>query len=125
MARVLVVDDDDDIRDVLRRVLEGAGHDVASASDGRDALRQVRSEGTDVVILDILMPVKEGIETLQELLVEFPKLGVLAMSGGGLLPSDDYLSSARLFGAARSLAKPFDLEELLQAVDDLFDPARG
>ncbi|MDY6987588.1 MAG: response regulator [Thermodesulfobacteriota bacterium] len=118
-ARILVVDDDVQIREMLRQLLERAGYEVAEAPDGRQGIRLYRQEPADLVITDIIMPEKEGLETIRELRRDFPDVKILAISGGGRVLADEYLRLAKQFGAERTLAKPFDQKELLEAVHEL------
>jgi len=116
VARILVIDDEAEIRSVLREALEAAGYEVAVAEDGARGLEAQRARPADLVITDIFMPGKEGIETIQELHEEFPGLRIIAMSAGGTLRTLDYLPIAREFGAVRTISKPFDNDTLLAAV---------
>lgn len=114
--RVLVIDDEDMIRDVIKTVLTGAGYQVSEAADGSIGLKILESESFDLVITDILMPEKEGIETIMEIKRTYPDLRIVAISGGGrgsyLFP----LKIADTIGAERCLPKPFEPEDLLNAV---------
>jgi CheY-like chemotaxis protein len=114
-AVVLVVDDDGDVRKVLRLMLESGGYRVLEAADGREALDQVRGESVDLVLTDLVMPEQEGLETIQAIRREQPSLKVIAMSGafGG-----DLLSVAKLLGAHSTLQKPLRVEVVLRAVAD-------
>ena len=118
MARILVIDDDSAIRSVVRRGLERAGHEVTEAPDGDAGLKSFRTRNTDLVITDIIMPEREGVETIMALRKEFPALKIIAMSGGGG-GSADFLSIAKKLGARRTLAKPFGHRELLDAVEEV------
>jgi CheY-like chemotaxis protein len=117
MARVLVVDDEKQIRDLIRQMLEGAGHVVIEAPDGRIALRVFRENPAALVITDILMPEQEGLGFIRELRQEFPAVKIIALSGGSVKVGFDVLDVARRFGAVTALEKPFQLEELLRAVN--------
>ncbi len=116
MARILVVDDDHDICEVLEMGLTHAGHEVRIAADGASALRLARAEPFDLIITDIFMPGKEGIETIMEIRRDFPAVKVVAMSGGGRTGDLHYLRDAVALGAVRTLRKPFGRAELLDAV---------
>ena len=118
MARILVIDDDSLIRETLRRMLEGAGHEVAEAEDGAAGLKAVSAQRPDLVVTDIYMPGKEGIETIRELRQIVPGLKIIAMSGSSWSSGHDALSSAKLLGADRTLPKPFRREQLLASVRD-------
>lgn len=119
MATVLVIDDDQEVRDFLVTVLERAGHVVTAASNGRDGVAKFREEPSQVVITDIIMPEKDGIETILDLRREHPDLKVIAISGGGRTTPENYLHSARLLGADKAIRKPFKNDEILAAVAEL------
>src|SRR5262245_58011117 len=108
MARILVIDDDADLREVMQETLQSAGHEVLLAPDGIQGLELQRASPADVVITDIFMPDKEGIETICELKQEFPGVKIIAMSGGGThVRKPAYLSTASELGADVVLRKPF------------------
>lgn len=119
MALILIIDDDTEIREVLRQILERAGYEVMEASDGREGLNLYRERQADLIITDIVMPRKDGLETITDLRIEFPGSKIIAISGGGRLDPKPYLELAEGFGADRLLTKPFGHEELLEAVQDL------
>jgi DNA-binding NtrC family response regulator len=119
MARVLVIDDEEEIRAILRDILEAEGHEVLLAEDGDRGIALHRARPADLVITDIFMPGKEGIETILELQEGFPGLKIIAMSGGGLLQTLEYLRAARTLGAVRALVKPFDHDALLATVREV------
>lgn len=116
MLRILIVDDDIQIRDMLRQMLEREGFEVADAPDGGKAVKSQRSHPADLVITDILMPGKEGLETIRVFRQDFPDVKIIAMSGGGQAGPDIYLKMARKFGAAHTFTKPVDRYDLLKAV---------
>lgn len=116
---ILLIDDDDLFRKVVRLMLERAGHTVTEALEGEDGLRHYRAQRFDVVITDLIMPGKEGLETIRELRALDPEVKIIAVSGGGRVDSRDYLPMARAFGAARILDKPFTDVALLQAIESL------
>jgi DNA-binding response OmpR family regulator len=116
MTAVLVIEDDSDLREMLETLLRRAGYRVSAAENGRDGMRVVRDESIDIVVTDILMPVQEGIETIAELKRRYPKVRVIAMSGGGIVQPEDYLQTAELFGAEMTISKPFEPGDLLQAL---------
>lgn len=117
--RVLLVDDDPDLLDAVRRGLVRLGYQVETACNGLDAARRLEETLPEVMILDIVMPVQDGIETLMELRRRNLDLKVIVVSGGGRITSMDYLGAARLLGASRVLEKPFTLEELDQAIREV------
>lgn len=121
MARILVIDDEEEICEILRESLGAAGHEVVVAANGRAGVRAHRERPADLVITDIFMPEQEGIETIIELRRDFPDVKIIVMSGGGRLAGGDYLLAARQLGAARAVEKPFHLREMLDAVRDVLD----
>lgn len=125
MPRILIVDDDEQIRELLYAVFDGAGYEVATAADGGQGLKSFRKRSADLLIVDIFMPVKEGLETLLELKRGKPTLKSIAISGGGLTGEMEFLQHAQTFGADRAFAKPLDLKALLSAVRELLGPTDG
>jgi len=119
MALILIIDDDFKIREVLQQILERAGYEVMEAFDGREGLSLYRKRPPDLVVTDIVMPKKDGLETITDLRIEFPGSKIIAISGGGRLDPKPYLELAEGFGANRLLTKPFGHEEFLKAVQDL------
>lgn len=117
MANILVIDDDDIFRDVLVSALAQAGHSVRQAGNGVEGLRKFHEEPAELVITDIVMPEKEGLDTIRDLRREFPAARIIAMSGGLAHDPRLYLHMAEKFGAAAVLAKPFNLAELHQTVN--------
>lgn len=117
--RVLVIDDESEIRTLIRSALEGQGYVVDEAADGREGARRFRECPSDLVIVDIFMPGKEGIATIIELRHLDPEVKCIVISGGGLSGSLDYLQHAESFGALRSFSKPFRVAEMLDAVGEL------
>lgn len=125
-GRILIVDDDDALRAVLREMLEWAAFDVGEAPDGERALEQIGSAAFDLVVCDIFMPIREGIETIRRIRALRPELRILAVSGGGTRGRLEYLQIARQLGADRVLAKPFGHAELLEVVAELLgEPSRS
>ena len=123
MATILIVDDDQDCRTVLRWALKSQGHEVTEARDGEEALQRITSEKPELVLLDVLMPKKDGIETLQVLQTSKPAIPVIAMSGGGQLRSEFLLRMMGQFGAIEYLAKPFSPADLAAAVSRQLRPS--
>ena len=120
MARILIIDDEHDIWVALRVTLEKAGHKVLEASNGQEGVKLYVQNPTDLVITDILMPEKDGVEILLELRADYPDVKIIAMSGGG----HDFLPMAKEFGALRTLRKPFRRADLLQAVKEVLAEER-
>lgn len=119
MARILVIDDDPQLRRLLRRYFERHHHTVTEAADGDEGLARFHESGADIIITDLIMPGKEGMETILELRRNNPEAKVIAMSGGGRVPPAGYLKLAKGIGASRVFSKPFELAELHQAVEEL------
>ena len=130
MGSILIIDDEEDIRDALQMILESAGHDVKVASNGNDAVELQREEPADLIITDIIMPGKDGVDTIKEIRQEFPGIRIIAISGGGgvqpteyvpeAITTTAYLAAAKEAGADMVFTKPFERKDLIQAVDDLF-----
>ena len=119
MSTVLIVDDDKQVRFLLKTILEGEGYSVEEAETGIEALKLYDSELHGTVILDIIMPEMEGVETLRRLRERNPSVQVIAVSGGGRLEGEQYLKMMRGFGLEYTFTKPIDPEELLEAVRNL------
>lgn len=117
--RVLVVDDNEDLRRTIGALLQADGFDVALAADGRAALAQHQARPADVVLTDLFMPDKDGIETIVELKKLNPDLKIVAMSGWTSTQGSDYLQVAREIGATHTLQKPFDPQTLSRLLRDL------
>ncbi len=118
MATILAVDDDPQVREMLDTLFTEAGYQVVTAADGKEAMANFRKQPAEVVVADILMPEKDGLETLQELHQIAPEVPVIAISGGGHLPGSHYLKTATLLGAFRALEKPFPNRAILTAVGE-------
>ena len=119
MALILVIDDEEGMRALLRNFLEREGHKVLEAPDGMAGIRLYQENRPDLVITDIFMPEKEGTQTILELRKNNPNVKIIAISGGELAARIDVLGTAKIFGALRVLAKPFRLEDMRQAVKEL------
>ncbi|HYH21618.1 MAG TPA: response regulator [Azospirillum sp.] len=117
MANILVADDDHMVRQVLRTTLERAGHHVAVAGSGTEALRLMEKQAFDIAVLDVIMPEKEGIGTLIEARQKHPGMKTIMMSGGGRTGRFDYLEMAKRLGAEHTLQKPFPHKSLLDLID--------
>lgn len=126
MARILVIDDEDLVRFTIRHALESVGHEVIEAVDGAEGINRIKTASIDLVVTDVLMPNKEGIETIRELRTLDNPPPIIAISGGGRTGNVDFLELARKFGADAVLAKPFSARDLTGTVSRLLDtPCRG
>ena len=125
MPRILLIDDDDLVRESLQAQLEAAGHEVVLAAHGGEGLVEFEGGRFDLVLTDILMPTVEGLETIKRLRAIDPEVAIVAMSGGARSlmgateshPRIDILKFADAFGATRTLQKPFTRSQLLAAVE--------
>ena len=124
MARILVIEDDADVRTLVSGELEAAGYQVRSAADGARGISLQRELPADVVVTDIFMPEKEGIETIRDLKHEFPELKIIAISGGGRARAPGRAFTMRDLGLVASelgvvavLQKPFETRELLVSIE--------
>ncbi len=119
MARILVIDDEASIRDLITDILEEEGHEVLAAEDGRQGLSLFRQEPFELVITDMVMPEQSGINTIMELVRDYPEVKIIAISGGGAIEPERYLSIAKIIGAESILYKPFTADELLDVIGDI------
>jgi CheY-like chemotaxis protein len=119
VPKILIIDDEEQIRLVFKEMLGRFGYEVLEATNGEEGLALQREKTADLVITDIIMPDKEGLETIRELRREFPEVKIIAISGGGQIGSDQYLNVAKQFGAMCTLQKPVGLEQLRQEVHRL------
>ena len=118
---ILLIDDDDQIRAMLCEALTGEGYQVQEASDGRQGIKLYENHPADIVITDLVMPGKEGLEMIVEIKKLDSKVKIIAISGGGRGVSQNYLKMAKAFGAQRVLAKPFSHAEMLEAISQVLD----
>jgi CheY-like chemotaxis protein len=124
-ARLLVTDDDPDMRESMRLLLEREGYEVALARNGSQAFELQQRQAADLLITDIFMPETDGLETIERFRSAFPRVRILAMSGGGVLVTGagSYLETAAAAGADAVLQKPFETRALLEVVRSLVPPA--
>ena len=115
MARILIIDDEKPVRDAVEAVAAAAGHETRCAADGRQGMIEFARFQPDVVVTDMLMPEKEGIETVIDLRKLRPDLPIIAISGGGRVGNMSFLKMAEHFGATHTLAKPFSAAQLMAA----------
>lgn len=117
MADILIIDDEEVVRRSIRSILEPEGHVIREAATGKEGISTTHKQTPDLLITDIFMPDKDGLEVIQELRQKKPSLKILAITGGGVNRSFDLLPQAKVFGARATLQKPFLREELIEAVD--------
>lgn len=121
MTNILLIDDDDVLRNTVSKVLEQNNFSVTGLKDGSKAIAEIKSKKYDIVVTDIVMPNKEGIETIQDIRHINPHIPILAVSGGGLTGADTILELAIMMGANGSLTKPFDTAVLVRKITELLD----
>jgi len=118
-ATILIADDDPTLRAIGAELLSGEGYRVLEAADGDEALQLIASENIDLLILDMLMPNKDGLETIMELRRRDSAVRILAISGGGSMGVDTLLKPARIFGADRTLSKPLPISTFADIVAEM------
>ncbi len=119
MSRILLIEDDQDFRWMLSEMLKREGYEVQTADNGDEGVRLLEEGSFDLIITDIIMPEKEGLETIMDIMHRDPASKVIAISGGGRSAAGSYLKTAEYFGAVKSFQKPFDRKDFLGAVRDL------
>lgn len=119
MAKILVIDDEPSILLMIKKMLEKAGHEVDMALNGKEGMQIFEKNKADLLITDIIMPEKEGLETIVEMRKKYPVLKIIAISGGGRISADGYLPGAKLLGANMVFQKPLIQKEFLEAVSFL------
>ena len=119
MPRILIIDDELQIRKMLRQMFEREGFEVVTAANGREGVKAFRADPADLIITDLIMPEKEGIEIIFELRREFPQVKIIAMSGGGRTAPEGYLKIAEKAGALHTFSKPLERSDMLQAVREI------
>lgn len=117
MAKILLVEDDNLVRDMLTQVLKRSSHEVLCAADGEEASELLKKESPDIMVTDIIMPKKSGITLISEVKNRHPNLEIIAISGGGRLDPTGYLDLSESLGASVSFEKPIDNSALLMAID--------
>ena len=121
MARILIIDDEVTVRLAIRKMVEWAGHEAVEAENGAQGVALQRESQADLVISDMIMPDKHGIDAVAEIMRMDPQVPVIAISGGAMLGNTDYLPIARRLGVRRILDKPFGMSQLLAAIRDCLD----
>jgi len=122
MAKILIIEDETPFRTILIRILQEKGHEVVDVPDGSQALRLCQEHAIDLVLTDLIMPNKEGIETIIEVHKAFPSLPIIAMSGGGRSGPHDLLYAAATLGACATISKPFHVHQLLTLLETHLAP---
>jgi DNA-binding NtrC family response regulator len=117
--RILVIDDEPTALDLLRRILEMHGYEVVMAANGQEGLEVFRNSPCDLVITDMVMPIKDGLQTILDLRAQSPKLPVIAISGGGTISKERYLAVAGYLERVITIAKPFGIEAIIESVEKL------
>jgi len=125
MERILIIDDEQQIRSMLRLMLEREGYEIVEAPDGIEGIKAYRQKPADLIITDLIMPNKDGIGMIIELHKEYPDVKIIAMSGGGLNKPEGYLKGAKKLGAVCTLTKPIDREKMLRAVKNTLKGTEG
>ncbi|MFW5489665.1 MAG: response regulator [Desulfovibrio sp.] len=119
MAKILIIDDDPTSRWVLKAILEEEGHNVSEAEDGEQGLALFNATPADLVITDIFMPEKEGVQTIRELLRDHPETRIIAVTDGGSKGMYEPLNWIQLLGVKHTFAKPYDRKQMISAVNEL------
>lgn len=119
MRTILVIDDDPIMRETIRDILQVEEYNVVLASNGKEGMAHLEVLEIDMILTDVLMPEKDGIEVIMEAKRKYPNIKILAISGGGFISARNYLKMARDLGANASVMKPFDIDDLLQNVNKL------
>jgi DNA-binding NtrC family response regulator len=122
--KILIIDDDDRIRNLFRLWLERAGFEVYEAENGKKGMEVQQQTPVDLIICDLIMPVQEGIETITRFSNDYPDIGIIAISGGGKIGPDSYLSVAEHLGAWRVFTKPVDMPSLIETIKE-WEQSRG
>jgi len=128
MARILVIDDQKEVLDLLRRYLTATGHEVRTADSARAGRKLFEQSPVDVVVTDIFMPDEDGLEMIMAMRRHHPEVKVIAISGGGALGNVDILQAAQRLGASAVFEKPFDLFQVANKIRELTggpDPSPG
>ncbi len=119
MRRILLIDDDEDILFSTQRILKRAGFKVTIAQNGQEGIDKFHKDKFDLVLTDMIMPEKEGIEVIREIREVNSEIKIGAMSGGGLISPDFYLDVAKRHNVDISFSKPFDSEHFISQIEAL------
>ena len=121
MKRILIIEDDKRLRVALAENLQNYGFEVSEAENGLDGINKHKEQIADLIVMDIIMPEKEGIETIREIKRDYPSVKIIAISGGGVLGPDHYLNVALAIGADKAIKKPFRTEKLVETINELLE----
>ncbi len=124
MARILLIEGEPHVRKLMKEILEEEGHEIIECDNGTDGIREYKRAAIDLVVLDVLLPDKDGLDTLRELKQHHDDVKVMAISGGFVQGAIDMLPLAKRLGARHTLDKPFDLKMFLSAVKQLLDDSQ-
>jgi len=119
MLKILIIDDEAPVRKMLKKLFERNDYEVLEAANGIQGLKLFNEQHPDLIISDLIMPEKEGLETIRELKKLNPDVRIIAISGGGITDPKMYLDLASKFGAVRTFSKPIDNEILLSAIKEI------
>lgn len=119
MKRILVIDDDPIMRETIKDILQYEDYYVVDAADGREGMALLQKETFDMIVTDVLMPEKDGIEVIMEAKKRQPKIQIVAISGGGYISAENYLKMAGDLGASATVVKPFDIDLFIDKVNSL------
>ena len=119
MTKILIIEDDDEVRNLVKRVLIKEGHEIFEAADGILGVSAFRKTDPDIVISDIVMPNQDGFETIEEILTIEPNTKIIVIAGGGSRPPDRHFKHAKNIGALKTLAKPFTPPDLVKVVEEV------
>jgi len=117
MSKILLIEDDATMGSMLSQLLSRNGYEITHVEDGEKGIAELKENQFDLIITDIVMPEKEGLETITEIRKSLKKMPIIAMSGGGKNPADTYLEFAKTLGADTTFTKPFDTKEFLHAIE--------
>jgi DNA-binding response OmpR family regulator len=121
VARILIIDDEAMVRNLLTQILELEGHETVVATGGIAGIKIHRENPADLIITDLIMPDKDGIETIMEIRRDFKDVKIIAMSGGGQIEPKTYLQIAKTIGAVKTITKPFNRKELVKTIQELLE----
>ncbi len=121
MAHILIIDDDYAIRELLKEALKADGNEISDAVNGKEGVKTIRRQTTDLVITDIFMPEQEGVETIQEIRAMWPSIPIIAISGGGQYQQHSMMTLCKKIGADKVIQKPFDLADFREEVRNMLE----